>query len=331
MKHFLYILIAAMALVACGTDSKHFKIDGRLLNINQGEFFLYSTDGALSGLDTIKVRAGRFTKEIVCDRPTTLMLVFPNFTEQPIFAEPGKTVNVEGDAYHLKRLTVKGTKDNKLMNAFRQQIENASPPEALKFAKQFIIDHPESMVSVWMVRRYFIATPSPDYATARSLIATMLKAQPDNIALRRLQGSVKTAAAVDAGDKLPRFTTRDINGRSVSDATLRQTPYAAVLAWASWSSESINLLRQMDFLQNELKGKFSVISICLDPDVATARRLMEQNKIDCTAICDGKMIDNAVYRALGMHSIPDNLLLHEGKVVGTNMTFADLSKEVRKH
>ena len=176
MKHFFYAFIIAMTLASCGTDSRHFKIDGRLLNINQGEFYVYSPDGALPGLDTVKVQAGRFTKEIACDRPTTLMLVFPNFTEQPIFAQPGKTVDVKGDAYHLKELTVEGTKDNKLMNSFRRQTANASPPEALKYARQFILDHPESPVSVWMVRRYFIATPSPDYAAARSLIATMLKA-----------------------------------------------------------------------------------------------------------------------------------------------------------
>ena len=163
MKHFFYAFIIAMTLASCGTDSRHFKIDGRLLNINQGEFYIYSPDGALPGLDTVKVQAGRFTKEIACDRPMTLMLVFPNFTEQPIFAQPGKTVDVKGDAYHLKELTVEGTKDNKLMNSFRRQTANASPPEALKYARQFILDHPESPVSVWVVRRYFIATPSPDY------------------------------------------------------------------------------------------------------------------------------------------------------------------------
>ena len=72
----------------------------------------------------------------------TLMLVFPNFTEQPIFAQPGKTVDVKGDAYHRKELTVEGTKDNKLMNSFRRQTANASPPEALKYARQFILRPP---------------------------------------------------------------------------------------------------------------------------------------------------------------------------------------------
>lgn len=32
------LLLAALCLTACGVDSKHFKLEGRLLNMNQGEF-----------------------------------------------------------------------------------------------------------------------------------------------------------------------------------------------------------------------------------------------------------------------------------------------------
>ena len=89
IKRLLLIFLPALFLLAsCGEDSKHFKIEGRLLQINQGEFYLYSSDGTISGFDTIKVQGGRFSHEIECDHPTTLTLVFPNFSEQPIFAEP---------------------------------------------------------------------------------------------------------------------------------------------------------------------------------------------------------------------------------------------------
>jgi hypothetical protein len=59
----------------------------------------------------------------------TLMIVFPNFTEQPVFAAPGKSVDIKGDASHLKEMKVKGTKPNELMNQLREQIANASPNE----------------------------------------------------------------------------------------------------------------------------------------------------------------------------------------------------------
>ena len=37
-----------------------------------------------------------------CQKEMTLMIVFPNFTEQPVFAAPGKSVDIKGDASHLK-------------------------------------------------------------------------------------------------------------------------------------------------------------------------------------------------------------------------------------
>ena len=110
---FLFLSIISLFLASCGTDSHHFSIDGRLLNLNQGEFYVYSPDGKVThGIDTIKVQAGRFSYTVECDNPMTLMIVFPNFTEQPVFAQPGKSVDIKGDASHLKEMTVKGTKDN---------------------------------------------------------------------------------------------------------------------------------------------------------------------------------------------------------------------------
>ena len=44
ITHALFTLIAVAAiatLASCGTDGNHFKIDGRLLNLNQGEFYVY--------------------------------------------------------------------------------------------------------------------------------------------------------------------------------------------------------------------------------------------------------------------------------------------------
>ena len=143
MKQVYILILLILGFVSCSTDKKHFSFDGRLTNINQGEFYVYGLDDASAGLDTVKVEAGRFSYEMPCTKPSILMLVFPNFSEQPIFAEPGKSVDVKGDASHLKELEVTGSKTNELMNKFRRQIANASPPEMERYAAQFIVDHPE--------------------------------------------------------------------------------------------------------------------------------------------------------------------------------------------
>ncbi len=127
MKRFTYILLT-LVLVSCGTRHGQFKIEGRFLNLNQGEFYVYSPDGLIKGIDTIKVDGGHFTYQTACQEEGVLMLVFPNFSEQPIFAESGSSVNIKADASHLKELTVEGTKNNELMTTFRQQIVKSSPP-----------------------------------------------------------------------------------------------------------------------------------------------------------------------------------------------------------
>ena len=80
MKKFAYILILFITLVltSCGVSGGHFKFEGKFLNMNQGEFYVYSPDGGFEGVDTIKVEGGRFTFETECKEDFTIMLVFPN-------------------------------------------------------------------------------------------------------------------------------------------------------------------------------------------------------------------------------------------------------------
>ena len=166
MKRIVLFLLLVLILISCGTRSGHFKMEGRFLHMNQGELYVYSPDGGIDGLDTIKIEAGRFAYEIPCSKPATLVIIFPNYSVQPIFAESGGSVEVKADASHLKEMEVKGTDDNELMTKFRKQIANSSPPDELKYAIQFIKDHPESTVSVYLLNRYLIQTETPDYKQA---------------------------------------------------------------------------------------------------------------------------------------------------------------------
>ena len=160
-KHITYLILLTLVLVSCGVDGKHFKLEGRFLHLNQGEFYVYSTDGVLDGIDTIKIEGGRFAYEIPCDEEGTLVMVFPNFSEQPIFTQPGKTVEIKADASHLKELEAEGTDNNKLMTAFRKQVSNMSPQQAVDAAEEFVKHNPKSNVSAWLIRKYFILAPKP--------------------------------------------------------------------------------------------------------------------------------------------------------------------------
>ena len=171
------LAVGCLLLGSCGPEGDKFRLSGRLRNINQGEFLLYSPDGGLVGIDTIKVRDGRFAYEKEIRKDVTLMLVFPNFSEQVIFAAPGEEVTIKGDATHLKEVSIKGTDENEELTKLRMRINKLTPPEIPAAIAQFIEENPTSIISTYLLNKYFVSAKTPNYAEGQRLTALMLKVQ----------------------------------------------------------------------------------------------------------------------------------------------------------
>lgn len=267
----VFTLVAALVCTSCGTDSRHFRIDGRLLHLNQGEFYVYSPDGTINGLDTIKVQAGRFSYEVACDRPMTLMIVFPNFTEQPVFAQPGKSVDLKGDASHLKEMTVKGTEDNELMNKFREMIHNAAPPEMKKCAQLFVQDHPESRVGAYLVDRYFIHDANPDTKTAVRLVDLMIEKQPENGYLKRQKRQLTASFVATKGADIPNVLGTTVDGKTIGRVQLTKAPVTVVCALATWKYESMSQFRRLAAYAASQQGRVAVVGVSIDASPSLVR------------------------------------------------------------
>ena len=326
-KHITYLILLTLVLVSCGVDGKHFKLEGRFLHLNQGEFYVYSTDGVLDGIDTIKIEGGRFAYEIPCDEEGTLVMVFPNFSEQPVFTQPGKTVEIKADASHLKELEAEGTDNNKLMTAFRKQVSNMSPQQAIEAAAEFVKHNPKSDVSAWLIRKYFILAPKPDYTKAKQLLDLMIAEQPKNGKLVNLQQQLIGLTAT-AGKSLPIFTATDINGNKVTQANLTQSPNAVVFLWASWNYESTDMQRQLKRLKAAKGNGLSVIGVCIDPSKSEMQQSLRQDSISWPTINDGMMFDTKIAKQLGLSQVPANILLKNGKIVGRNIRMNELKEKI---
>lgn len=329
MKKLLGFALLTLVLVACGTDSQHFKLGGRLLHMNQGEFYVYSPDGIIEGIDTIKVQGGRFSFEIPCATKGTLVIVFPNFSEQPVFAEPGTEAEIDGDASHLKEIKVKGNNDNKLMTSFRQHVLSFSPPETAAFVKQFVADHPESLVSVYLVNRYFLRGMTVDYAEAGRLIDVLSKSQPDNAYLKRIERQVKGLGLSAVGSMLPSVAATDVNGKPLSVAVLRQSPVSVVYSWATWNYESTDVARELRRLRQQSNGKLQVVGICLDASLTDCRNTMKRDSVAWPTVCDGEMFDSKLVRQWGLLTVPDNILIYHGRIVARGLSSQELVNRVK--
>ena len=362
-------LVATLVCTSCGTDSRHFRIDGRLLHLNQGEFYVYSPDGTINGLDTIKVQAGRFSYEVACDRPMTLMIVFPNFTEQPVFAQPGKSVDLKGDASHLKEMTVKGTKDNELMNKFREMIHNAAPPEMKKCAQLFVQDHPESRVGAYLVDRYFIHDANPDTKTAVRLVDLMIEKQPDNGYLKRQKRQLTASFVATKGADIPHVLGTTVDGKTIGRVQLTKAPVTVVCALATWKYESMSQFRRLAAYAASQQGRVAVVGVSIDASPSLVRSQLasqigisdsasglafgpssglasgsssgpasasaqasssSRSSSTCYVVCDGKMVESPFFTRLGLAGVPDNIVIKNGRIAAAHLTDNQLTEFIKE-
>ena len=322
-----FLLLFLLTLLSCGTDSRHFKFDGRFLHLNQGEFYVYSPDGGLDGLDTIKVESGRFAFEMPCNRPCILMLVFPNFSEQPIFAEPGKSVSIKGDASHLKEMEVKGTKDNELMTKFRKQIDNASPPETKKYAALFVEDHPDSRVGIYLISKYYMQT-DPDFKEAKRLLGVMTL--DANNHLNQLKQTAANLSKASSNSKLPSFKAKDMEGNTVVSTTLTTAKVGIVTLWASFSYDSMSMQRELKNLKRKWGSQLQVVSVNIDGSKQEAQKIIDRDTIPWPNVCDGNMMASPLVQTLGLASIPDNIITHNGKIVAHGLNIQQMREKIEE-
>lgn len=326
---YLLACLAALLLLSCGDGQKKFKVEGSFKGFNQGELYVYGLNGTHK-LDTIGVNRGEFTYQAAITEPTTLVVVFPNFSEIPVFAEPGVTLTMEGDASHLKEMEIKGTNTNKEMTAFRLKTNNMLPAEVIKEATAFINEKPSSPISFYLLNKYFIQTPNPDYAKVQSLVRIVQAAQPANTALASMSRKLEGLQAVNVGNRLPSFSASGLNGESVSSADLNAKVNVITL-WASWNYESISIQNQLARLQRQHPGELKVLSISVDGSPKDCKQIVDRDSIKWSTVCDGRMWETPILQKIGLTYLPDNIVIDsQGKIVGRTLNYQDLNKKIEE-
>ena len=329
MKNIAYIILALM-MVACGTESGKFRLEGRLRNINQGEFWIYSPDGGMIGIDTIPVRDGRFSYELELYDHATLMLVFPNYSEQPIFAESGQKVTIKGDATHMKEMIIEGTTANEDMTMLRMELNDLTPPDIPDAVEKFIKDNRDSPVSIYLLQRYFVQSAEPNYRRARLLAEMLLEQNPENGQLLKLKKQLKALENCGLKAKLPKFSAVDIDGKRVTEKSLKAQVHV-ITTWATWSFTSTSLQQRLKQLKKEYSDQLAVVSICLDAQPDICRRSIARDSLKWQTVCDGKMWETPLLRKFGMGDVPDNVLLDsKGTVVARNLSSKQLEERIRR-
>lgn len=309
---------------SCGTDGGSFSLKGEMKNMNQAEFYIFATTGASHHIDTIRVQGGHFTYTVPMEAPTTLSLLFPNFSELPIFAKPGKTVKLEADASHLSEAKVTGTDENEEMTNFRLAVANKGFDVAAKEAEKFITDNPESPVSLHLLLRYFVLAQQADTKKAHKLAAKIAKAQPENASVNEILSQLSDVSKAGVGSKLPKFSVRCLNGATVSDESFAKG-YGVIMSWASWNYESSNWNSSLRALHRQNK-KLHMLTINLDASRSNAEMKYLPDSLQLPTYHDGLLFQGELVRKLGIMTVPEIVLVKDGKIKKRGITIDEVRK-----
>ena len=299
---------------SCGVDSDRFRLEGRLRNLNQGEFWVYSPDEIIAGIDTIKVREGRFSYEVELSDPGILVVIFPNYSELPVFAEPGEEADIKGSANNLKEISIRGTDDNNDMTDLRMDLNQLMPPEVQPAVCDYIEAHPESFICTYLLQRYVLSAQQPDYLRAKKLCALLQEKQPENGLIIKWSKVLERMANGTPKSTLKAFSAKDVHGRSVTKSDL-SAPVNVVSVWASWNYQSLDMQRRLQKQKKTYGDKLAVLGICLDGRAADCRQRVDRDSLTWKTVCDGLMWESPLLNTFGINEVPGNIVVDKQGVV----------------
>jgi hypothetical protein len=282
------------------------------------------------GIDTIKVQNGRCAYEKEVRKDVTLMLVFPNFSEQAVFASPGEEVEIKGDATHLKEMTITGTDENDELTKLRIRLNKLTPPEIAAAVAEYIQEEPSSMISIYLLDKYFVNAKTPDYAEAQRLATLMLKANPDNGRLRKLKKQLDGLKNSRLQAMLPVVSSTDINGKSISTSQVKGK-IGVISTWATWNFPSTDIQRKLRKLQKQYPQELSLISICIDGDKRECKKRVDRDSLLWTIVCDEQMFQTPIVQQLGLFVVPSMVVTNkQGKIIARDIEPNKVVEELEK-
>lgn len=326
----LIVLLAGIGVLSCTGRQDKFMVKGQFTGLRDAELYFWTPEGGHGRLDTITVREGKFAYESPQTEEGWYTLMFQNMSEQVIFAEPGLQVEVTADATHLRNMKIEGGEANKLMTQFRQELgEDTKKPAIVQKASDFILKHPQSIVSVYLLQKYFVQEMDDAKQTAQ-LLDSLVKAQPERVLLTRLKKNMDALGKLRMGQKAPAFEVRNITGEkrtldSYKDSTL------LLCFWANWQNDSREDIRPLKDFCKEWEEDVAIQTVSLDLMKVSWRTFLRTDSVPGNHVCDLLGWENAVVQAYGIVELPAYFLIDKNqKIIARESELKKIHEKLKK-
>lgn len=329
LKRLCPFLFLCLLLAACGSGNK-FTLKGSFKHLESGEFYLFSTDPAWQGFDTVRVENGKFN--FSCELTDTMILTmqYPNFMQMKIVAIPGGTVQIKGEANNLRTVQISGSDDNRLLTAFRHAAGGKSERQQENMAEDFIRHHAGTYAAQAVLDRYFLSAEYIDEQKLSEFLNLMQRSAPKRTSVKRLKNRYASVVNSRAGRPLPAFNARTVKGETVSDTTFRGKPLL-IWFWSTWNTELAYPVTRLRTSLRPYRGRIETLSISLDADSSTCLQQIKRDSIPGRVVCDRMSWRSPLVQTFGIRRLPTAILADaQGRILLRAEEEGAVTEQLRK-
>ena len=90
-------------------------------------------------------------------------------------------------------------------------------------------------------------------------------------------------------------------------------------------------MRMLKRKRKEYGNKICIVSICLDASIKECRRRAENDSIDWSNVCNGNMWKSPILKAVGIATIPGNIVCDESrKIIARDLKADKLEEKIKE-
>lgn len=316
MRHVNRYILPALCLFLFATGCHRqpdtlFTLRGEVQDAASREFYLFSTERPFRRIDTIRPdRQGKFVYQTELDTLVRLTLYLGPDVTLPVFADKGRTVFLKGSALSADSLHLRGGAENDTLEVFNREVRLLRDSlQRLASADSFIRRHPSSQVSVYLLDRYFVQTPRPNYPRIDTLIQSMSGMLHDHPLILSVRKNLDNTLKSDTGHYVPNFRLKNLKDDNLTSYHFRDK-VLVISFWATWNQGSLAVQEELKALQKRFQKKeVAFVYYCMDLDRERWKEAVRKDTLSGEQVCDGEGWESLVVRQFGVERIPAVVVL----------------------